>query len=192
MSFLADIVDTEGQAIKGMGGNNPVNDEIVREANAATDMFESGHFDNLESTIAKDENARHEEVMREMREAIAKSENMSGATIQKDSERAKGTVNEANTTEEKPIMAETVAKFDDKEPDFSSSAVIQPGTPVESELVEKSNMREQKTDENVAKTPPKPSIIELANNTDFSVATIAKEANRINRKDEGEVFISLH
>ena len=32
----------------------------------------------------------------------------------------------------------------------------------------------------------------LANNPDFSIATIAKEANRINRKDEGEVFISLH
>ena len=39
---------------------------------------------------------------------------------------------------------------------------------------------------------PKPSIIELANNPDFSVATIAKEANRINGKGEGEVFISLH
>ena len=38
----------------------------------------------------------------------------------------------------------------------------------------------------------KPSIIELANNTDFSVATIAKEANRIKERDEGEVFISLH
>jgi hypothetical protein len=38
----------------------------------------------------------------------------------------------------------------------------------------------------------KPSIIELANNTDFTVATIAKQANRINRKDDGEVFISLH
>ena len=39
---------------------------------------------------------------------------------------------------------------------------------------------------------PKPSIIELANNTDFSVATIAKEANRIKEKEDGEVFISLH
>ncbi len=32
----------------------------------------------------------------------------------------------------------------------------------------------------------------LANNPDYTVATIAKEANRIKRKDEGEVFISLH
>ena len=40
-------------------------------------------------------------------------------------------------------------------------------------------------------TPINNSIIELANNPDFSVATIAKEAKRI-RKDDGEVFISLH
>ena len=177
LSFLADIVDTEGQAIKGMGGNNPVNEELVREANNTVDMFETGHFDNLENTIAKDENERHEEVMREMREAIAKSENMSGATIQK-SDSAK--------------MAETVKKFDEKGPDFESVSVVRPEPSAESGPVEKSNVQEQKFRENVEKTPPKPSIIELANNTDFSVATIAKEANRINRKDEGEVFISLH
>ena len=186
LSFLANIVDTEGQAIKGMGGNNPVNEELVREANATTDMFETGHFDNLENTIAKDENARHEEVMKEMRDAIAKSENISGATIQKNTEQRLG------SSENESSMAETVAKFDDEGPDFSSSSVIQPGASIESEPVEKSNMRESKSEEKVSKTPPKPSIIELANNTDFSVATIAKEANRINRKDEGEVFISLH
>ena len=49
----------------------------------------------------------------------------------------------------------------------------------------------QKGNENSQKTP-KDSIMELVNNSDFSVATIAKEANRIKRKDEGEVFISLH
>ena len=186
LSFLANIVDTEGQAIKGMGGNNPVNEELVREANATTDMFETGHFDNLENTIAKDENARHEEVMKEMRDAIAKSENISGATIQKN------TGQRLESSENEPRMAETVAKFDNEGPDFSSSSVIQPGASIESEPVEKSNMRESKSEEKINKTPPKPSIIELANNTDFSVATIAKEANRINRKDEGEVFISLH
>jgi len=36
-----------------------------------------------------------------------------------------------------------------------------------------------------------PSQTNLANNQDFSVATIAKEANRI-RKDQGEIYVSLH
>ena len=58
--------------------------------------------------------------------------------------------------------------------------------------MEKSNKVIQKPVEKAPTTPPKPSIIELANNDAFSVETIAKEANRINRKDEGEVFISLH
>ena len=48
------------------------------------------------------------------------------------------------------------------------------------------------TDEKKKTMKAKPSIIELANNADFSVATIAKEANRIKERDEGEVFISLH
>ena len=187
LSFLADIVDTEGQAIKGMGGNSPVNEELVREANNTSDIFETGHFDNLENTIAKDENERHEEVMREMREAIAKSESMSGATVQKN---IKQRLDEPKVDSAK--MAETVVKFDEQGPDFESVSIVRPGMAAASEPVEKSNRIEQKTSEKVEKTPPKPSIIELANNTDFSVATIAKEANRINRKDEGEVFISLH
>ena len=53
-------------------------------------------------------------------------------------------------------------------------------------------MKMEKIPEKPSTTSAKPSIIELANNTDFTVATIAKQANRINRKDDGEVFISLH
>ncbi len=183
LSFLANIVDTGGQAIKGVSAGGPVNDELVAEANSITDMFETTHFNNLESTLVMDENARHEEVMKEMREAISKAENISGSTIQKRSD----TVEQ----QPEPTMAEAVVRFNDKGPNFDSSAVVKPGESVD-EGVEKSNAFEEKKKENVEKTTPKPSIIELANNTEFSVATIAKEANRINRKDEGEVFISLH
>lgn len=183
LSFLANIVDTGGQAIKGVSAGGPVNDELVAEANATTDMFETTHFDNLENTLVHDENARHEEVMKEMREAIAKTEDISGSTIEKRSDSV--------DRQPEPIMAETVVRFNNHGPNFESSAVVQPS---DNNVggVEKSNTFEEKNAENVEKTPPKPSIIELANNTEFSVATIAKEANRINRKDEGEVFISLH
>jgi hypothetical protein len=57
-------------------------------------------------------------------------------------------------------------------------------------------------EEPVAEEPaqPNPSMVELANSTDLSVQTIAKEANRISEKqeqasqnpDNGEVYISLH
>ena len=173
LSFLADIVDTEGYAIKGVGVNNQVSAEVAAEANTA-DMFETTHFDNLEDTIARDENERHVAVMREMREAIARDE-----------------------AEHSMIGTKTENKKDGGDwgnggPNFDSAAVVVPGSPVEEEAVEKSNKVYANSAEKVEKTPPKPSIIELANNPDFSVATIAKEANRINRKENGEVFISLH
>ena len=140
-------MDTEGQAIKGMGGNSPVNEELVREANNTSDIFETGHFDNLENTIAKDENERHEEVMREMREAIAKSESMSGATVQKNMEQRLD-----EPKEDSAKMAETVVKFDEQGPDFESVSIVRPGMAAASEPVEKSNRIEQKTSEKVEKT----------------------------------------
>jgi hypothetical protein len=45
-----------------------------------------------------------------------------------------------------------------------------------------------------SETSISPDIISLASNTDLSIETIQREANRIQKKaeDDGEVFISLH
>lgn len=58
----------------------------------------------------------------------------------------------------------------------------------------------QQNDKKSTQTSPSPkssdqAIIDLATNSDYSIATIQKEASRINKKNErqpGEVFISLH
>ena len=167
LSFLADIVDTEGYAIKG-AANNPMRDDLIAEANATNDMFETQHFDNLENVIEKDENERHEEVMKEMRDAIDQTEQLSYDSASQELKRLYG---------------------DDEEPKMDSPVVVMP-TEIE---IKKEPVENSVNDEVKLTGQPalKPSIIELANNADFSVATIAKEAKRINRKDEGEVFISL-
>ena len=169
LSFLADIVDTEGQAIK-TGTTSAVRDDLLEEANATDDMFETKHFDNLESTIARDESNRHAKVLEEMRAAIEKNESMKYS----------------------PEVAPKIEKrfettFDEEKPSFDSDVVVQPDlTPPEtSETQEIKN-----ANENLEKTPES-SIMNLANNPDFSVATIAKEAKRIKERKEGEVFISL-
>ena len=77
LSFLADIVDTEGYAIKGTA-TNPMRDDLIAEANATADMFETDHFNNLEGTIEKDEGKRYREVINEMRAAIEKNDNLNG------------------------------------------------------------------------------------------------------------------
>ena len=165
LSFLADIVDTEGYAIKGAVADH-VNAELVAEATQAHDMFETNNFGNLQSAIARDENERHAEVIREMKEEIARNENLatSGGVVKK---------TEENKTD--PVGGK---------PDFNSAAVVVPGVPAAEKPVEKAEK---------AKTiSANPSIMELASNPDYSVATIAKEANRIKEREKGEVFVSLH
>ena len=184
LSFLADIVDTEGYAIKGV---SPVREELRAEAKMTNDMFETKHFDNLADTINKDESERHEEVIRDMQDALKE-------TVRRNARAA--LIHEAP-----------------KEPDYkgdllSSDVVVNPvggkkevgGSSVPAENVAREAplavaMPEasQQSEKKVETKSENPSIIELANNSDYSVATIAKEAKRIkNRKDEGEVFISLH
>ena len=76
LSFLADIVDTEGYAIRGAASNS-MREDLLAEANATNDMFETSHFSDLQNAIVRDENKRHEEVLKEMRAAIEKNENFS-------------------------------------------------------------------------------------------------------------------
>lgn len=150
LSFLADIVDTEGYAIKGIGMNH-VNSELAAEAAETYDMFDTRGSTNLVNAIQEDTNARHAEVIQEMKKEIAKGENMTmeSATIKRDTRE-----------ETKPV-----------------------------ENVEQNKTNEPEKEETKSTNP---SIMELANNADYSVATIAKEANRIKEREDGEVFISLH
>ena len=187
LSFLADIVDTGGYAIKG-AGNNPMREDLIAEANATADMFEGNHFNNLSNVIQKDETERHAEVVREMQQAISETENiaMSNAQLEKRFAEMKPTVPVGSPQQQMQNMPVS------REEIFNSPTVILPNSPVVEKPVEKSNRVNREPAEKAPIIPPKPSIIELANNDAFSVETIAKEANRINRKDEGEVFISLH
>ena len=123
LSFLADIVDSEGYSIKGTS-NSSMREDLVAEANATSDMFETYQSGALARAINQDKVDRHAEAIREMREAI-----------------------DRNNT------------------DFASATI----------------QGHEQGHEKVL-TPQNNDIIELANNSDFSVATIAKEANRINGK----------
>ena len=174
LSFLADIMDTQGYAIKGVTEEKKVQEDLVDEANAMSDMFETGHFDRLEGTIAKDEIERHEEVVREMQQAIKENESES---------KAKDAVN--------PPMIERFETLVEEEKPRGASEFSVPSA---TEMPEREMPRREtpKMDDKVKQNMPKSSIMELANNTDYSVATIAKEANRIKEKEDGEVFISLH
>ncbi len=174
LSFLADIVDTEGYAIKGEGADH-VNAGLMTEATMAYDMLETNNFGNIATTIRRDESQRHNEVIQEMKNEIAKSENLATNGGEKE-----GVGTDAVSNAEVRASLSTV----EQKSNFNSAVAVDLTTPVVEKPVEKTNKVETK--------PTNPSIMELASNSDYSVATIAKEANRIKEKEKGEVFISLH
>ena len=185
LSFLADIVDTQGYAIKGAVNNN-MREDLVAEANATADMFDSYKALNLDRTINQDRRARHEEAIREMREAIDRSESYMGV----------GNFEEVRERQKRQEMAQAAQRMREAEPVqvTRESVYVSPtmSSTAPGAVANKISATQQPAKQNVDTKPVKNSIMELANNSDFSVATIAKEANRINRKDTGEVFISLH
>lgn len=194
LSFLADVVDTGGDSIKNFGAPR-MNEQIVQEAATTQDMFENSNFGNLESTITRDETERHEDVIRAMKQELAKSENVEiNGSVKKwgDSEEKEG---ESTETKKENEVVPQEQKEDEAEkkapsgPDYDSAVVVKPDFMMDKEAVEKKHKENQEKAKTVSANP---SIMELANNSDYSVATIAKEANRIKEREEGEVFVSLH
>ena len=204
LSFLADIVDSQGYAIRGAMANSNMRDDLVAEANATADMFDSYSAGRIGMAVQREAADRRREVIDNMRAAIERNEaNYFGAArVMNDSTGEKKGGNRAisssmgetlGSSVEKPVensvenSVENVVEGTERTAVQETSAVAHEVT-----MTDISDTRNvQKGNENSQKTP-KDSIMELVNNSDFSVATIAKEANRIKRKDEGEVFISLH
>ena len=74
LSFLADIVDTEGHAIK----ETNLNSDFVAENSNTQDMFESGDNFNLDQSLEQSTEARHEQLVQQMRDVI-NSQNIANA-----------------------------------------------------------------------------------------------------------------
>lgn len=164
LSFLADLVDSEGYAIKNT--SNPMREEFVAEAQNAIDIFDNPRSQDLVSRISTHENTRHDEIVNQMKATIAKNNRLSDI----------------------PELTPTIHKYHNdvtaKIQKSAESVIVQPGKPASSTT--------PKPQPESASNPPKNDIINLANNPDFSVQTIQKEAGRINNNQEKEVFISLH
>ncbi|MDO4219775.1 MAG: PrgI family protein [Candidatus Saccharibacteria bacterium] len=72
LSFLADIVDTEGYAIKG-GSTNGIREDVIAEANATKDIFETQYAAFSQQNFQQTVDTHHAELVNQMRDAIAKN-----------------------------------------------------------------------------------------------------------------------
>ena len=180
LSFLADIVDTQGQAVNAFN-NSAMRDDLAAEAASTTDMFESNRFDTLNIAIEQTKQARHEELMKKMRSAIAENAAFQKVEIKPIARPAQPAAQVQPAPQPQPVQQAQPAPAPADPTQFRI-----PNNPAPQIIMPDSS-------KNITANQPKSDMINLANNTDYSVDTIAKEAKRVNeRKDEGEVFVSLH
>lgn len=83
LSFLANVIDTEGYAIRGDLNNAPlhgVGAVIPTEADTAPDVLDYSSSTTINQMLEKQEAERHQEALNQMRNAISNSTNPTIAT----------------------------------------------------------------------------------------------------------------
>ena len=263
LSFLADIVDTEGYAIKGDNLASNMHSDFYAEASQTQDIFESAqqnsNYQNLENTAQ----IRHDQLVSQMRSAIdnnhafnatnATISHIDGTQLQQNQQQPTPTAYpqpqaypQIPTYQQQPAYSQ--AQLQNPQPAYpqnqfpqnpqptyqaatpqptiptnpmdakdgiQSAVIIQPDDTIydsaprpepepATEIYDQTNptpvpMPEPEVIQEPAPEseplPPSQEIIDLANNKDFSIETIAQQAKRIEEKqnnNNGEVYISLH
>lgn len=173
-SYLADIVDSQGWAIRGVNGpavaNSSMNNDIFLEAQSAQDVLDTSN------TVGQS----FDSMMSERTEQIK--------------EEAKARMFQAAAAPPAPVVVDPATPIYNPYPTDIHQAVVQPindpshvySPPVVIEPTQDTATTSDNT--------PSADIINLANNSDLSVETIAREAQRIHQKESaaaGEVLISL-
>lgn len=183
LGYLAQIVDTQGWAVRGPGvqaPDSPLNSDVYFEAQQVEDVLDNDNFvaQSFINKLDKSDAKRHDQMIDMMKHPVATL----AATMASPSNYF------SNTPLAEPVAAPET-KADEKALKFNPypdihQAVLQP-----KDKAKQAAKTAPVTSEKVAS----PGIINLASNTDLSIEAIAREANRIKAKQDsdGGVYISL-
>lgn len=218
LSYLADIVDTEGWAVRRVGvavnaASTSMIGDVYNDAQATVDPLDDGSSVALgfESMIAEADEKRRSDIMARMRNPEAFTNT---ALVQPPPSAFQPpaadpyTGPHINTSDPyASLSAPQDGPVDQEDIRFNPypnihQSVIQPlgsTPPADPTQVQATNQTDTGEDEvkseptkSTSETTVSPDIIKLVNNSDLSIETIAREAHRIHKKDdEEEVVISL-
>lgn len=217
LSFLANIVDTEGYAIKETNSN--LRDDIASEAAQIQDIYEVNHNYTLDHSLEQSTAAHHAQLVEQMRNAINQKSIYGSAAPAQTPQISHQTPTAAPVVPSPtPASVPATAIAPNPTPQYQAPAIsipsaapapaptpVQPSAPnisasaatIQPDMAEiHEALATPPTPEPEAEPTPEPSaeMQALANNSDFSIETIAKQAKRIQEKqsNDNEVYISLH
>jgi len=173
-SYLAEIVDSQGWAVRGAGvqaPNNAMKSDVYFEAQQVQDVLDNDNVvaQSLNYKLDQSDARRHQQMVNIVQGQPA-------------------TPNYFNniTTPLEPVNGPSVSEKIDYNPypESIQQAVIQPINP---------NEQLQNTSPTTSEKVATADILNLASNSDLSIEAIAREANRINKKLDSsqEVVVSL-
>ena len=178
LSYLANLVDSQGWSIRGVNNpNSSMRADLFNEGQAANDILDenSTTAQNINHLINQSDVRRRQEVIQKMQTGqSATPPPMQSPQPSQPDNPTPATPLQVNPY---PTMRQSVLNPVSGRPAASAPAQTQPTTTPQTSVNE---------------VPP--AIIELANNRDLSIETIAREANRIqqeNKLSDEEVVISL-
>ena len=162
LSFLSNLVDSEGYAIRGNHNGN-FTENFIADTEDVNDFMDDSQNQNLINLMQKEKVARHAEIINQMKAAINNTENAMGpATISSH----QATLGSNPFTQNQP----TPNPFVQNQTTPNQSA---PNPFVQNQTVQNSN-----TLANRNQSILNSNYQNLANNQNFSINTISKEANR--------------
>ena len=178
LSYLANLVDSQGWSIRGVNNpNSSMRADLFNEGQAANDILDenSTTAQNINHLINQSDVRRRQEVIQKMQ--TGQSATPPPTQTPQSSQPDNPTPAAPLQMNPYPTMRQSVLNPVSGQPTANAPSQTQPTTTPQASVNE---------------VPP--AIIELANNRDLSIETIAREANRIqqeNKLSDEEVVISL-
>lgn len=157
LSFLSNLVDSEGYAIRGNHNGN-FTENFIADTEDVNDFMDDSQNQNLINLMQKEKVARHAEIINQMKAAINNTENAMGpATISSH----QATLGSNPFSQNQTTMSQTASNQPTPNP-FTQNQTIQSANTL-------TNRNQSILNSNYQN---------LANNQNFSINTISKEANR--------------
>lgn len=200
LSYLADIADTEGWAIRHAAMpfpavNTPMANDEYFAAQQTEDVLDEngGVSQTLGQMIDRSDEQRKQQMVARMQQQFTQQSQQAYVPPIADPYAALGS-SPAPSTQTQVDASVQYNPYPNQIHQAVISPIYQKNQAAQSTPSQPPVPMSQTDDQNTSTIAVSPDIISLANNTDLSIETIQREANRIQERDDkdDEVFISLH
>lgn len=162
LSFLSNLVDSEGYAIRGNHNGN-FTENFIADTEDVNDFMDDSQNQNLINLMQKEKVARHAEIINQMKAAINNTENAMGPA----------TISSHQATLGSNPFAQNQSTPNQPTPNPSTQNQTTPNQTTPTPSIQNAN-----TLANRNQSILNSNYQNLANNQNFSINTISKEANR--------------